>query len=1514
MLKHFTTKQQNQLILPRIVCMLLLAGSFFTGRAQENTFSETNDEEFFNHLSYITQNLEREDRLEADALLDSLRVLWTTDSVFFDYKDYVINTLEGIQPLRLRPWPEQALYLKGVLAVWNTKQALTNFEVWHRSFQPLMTLQNQKKLLRFWEASLHLFEERILFQSNVVKWQLKDDNYRLKDEEGGISRIIFGQSDIICFAQDDSTVIYNTQGEVDMLEEKLYGKQGRVTWERVGLHPDTVFAELSVYTISLPTARWDADSVTFSNRDYFAEPLLGKLTERIVAEVNAQTARYPRFESYQAVHEITDLFPGIDFRGGFTMAGARVLGSGTADGDAVINIYRADSLFITARGRNFNILSDRIITQRAAVSIYLSGDSIHHPNINMRYLNPEREFSLLRDEKGFSKAPFSSSFHKLNMYCEAIYWNIDTDQIDFRMIRGISETGQAYFESYDYFSDVKYMRMQGMSQLHPLIRLRNFARVYHSNTFPVSEYAKEIRADVASVSSQLLNFSQDGFLTYHDNETVTLNEKLFHYIASYAGRSDFDVISINSEAPVNAKLNMNNFDLHLHGVERIPLSNQKNVVLHPSSREVIVKKNRDIYFDGRIESGLFDFYGREFFFDYDLFKIELLQTDSMSFRVRSFEPDSRGQYSLVRVKTVLEGINGELLVDHPRNKSGQLPYPRFPIFNSNNESFVFYDRDFVQEGVYKRDDVYFKLIPFSIDSLDNATTDNIAFDGVFISTGIFPDFYDYLMVQPDYSLGFNTKTPDEGYTVYDGKAVYRGPINMSYEGLRTDGELQYLNSTVHANRMVMFPDSARAMVNTFTLNAQDAPVEYPEFNARDVDMLYLPHQDDMTLTSIDKPFDIYGGIAMLKGSATLTPEGISGKGELEFFGATLASEDFDFKLNDLAAEKIDLTVLTPDKENNAFTAQNYSTYVDFENMKTELSTIGNESKLDFELNRFHAFGFNIDWDMNSGDIVMENQYNSEVALTGITQPEHWIDFDFKGNELISSHPAQDSLRFFAGRIDYKLAENIIEASQVKIIKVADAAIFPHEEKVDILARAEIAKLEQAQVIANTTSRLHQFYDADINIVSRWDYSGNGLYDYTDAEGNVQTLTFGSVAVDRAYRTTIAKAEVEKEQDFTISPRFGFFGEVNLKAESPNFAYAGATTMFVDCPLYEPNWFRFEAEINKDSIFIPLAEELRNDANGPIITSIMMGGEEAEIYAGVFDRQKHYSDFPIIAATGHLTWDDVVKQYKVSTLEKLQKPSLPDNIITINPATCIIEGQGDINLSQEMGQFKMVTYGRITHDLNVNGVSLDIIMGLDFFFLEPALALIEQNLNESENGELLNINRSKYVKFLHKKTGEQTAQRLMEEYAADGAFRRFPDELNHTFFFADLKMKWNQNLRTFHTTGPLGIGNMERYPMNRYVPGYLEINKNRGGDVFNMVLVPSDFADEGIGTEWFFFTYSQEIMQSIAANTDYNDMIRSVNPRRRRMEVERGEKPFVFVLASDRRPFDFVRNMRMLSTD
>jgi hypothetical protein len=57
------------------------------------------------------------------------------------------------------------------------------------------------------------------------------------------------------------------------------------------------------------------------------------------------------------------------------------------------------------------------------------------------------------------------------------------------------------------------------------------------------------------------------------------------------------------------------------------------VVIYPKNQELLVHKNRNFDFAGRIMAGRFEFFGKKFDFDYDKFKINLDNVDSLRLRV-----------------------------------------------------------------------------------------------------------------------------------------------------------------------------------------------------------------------------------------------------------------------------------------------------------------------------------------------------------------------------------------------------------------------------------------------------------------------------------------------------------------------------------------------------------------------------------------------------------------------------------------------------------------------------------------------------------------------------------------------------------------------------------------------------------------------------------------------------------------------------------------------------------------
>ena len=142
-----------------------------------------------------------------------------------------------------------------------------------------------------------------------------------------------------------------------------------------------------------------------------------------------------------------------------------------------------------------------------------------------------------------------------------------------------------------------------------------------------------------------------------------------------------------------------------------------------------------------------------------------------------------------------------------------------------------------------------------------------------------------------------------------------------------------------------------------------------------------------------------------------------------------------------------------------------------------------------------------DWLIDSEEIQLSNERSQSTRADTLSLAQ-LIDLDYTGSEFVSMHPHQDSLKFFAAQARYHLRTNIINAEEVRIIKVADAAVYPDSGKVVIQKDAKMNVLNHAIVIANTTTKNHQFYNASISISSRQNYTGLADFDYRDKNGQL----------------------------------------------------------------------------------------------------------------------------------------------------------------------------------------------------------------------------------------------------------------------------------------------------------------------------------------------------------------------------------------------------------------------------
>lgn len=1469
---------------------LLLISVIRSNAQQIKSFSE-DPQTFFGEITKFFQDIDNaDDKKTAKEFMELFTQEWEGNKFTADEKTQMIATCNKMLKKKMKPIPHFKNYFSAIISFNNTSQSDASFKAWEASLDKLINRSTSTLFIDYLEISNNLFSENVLYKSSTTIWKSNNSDYTF--EYDTIPRIVFPSLDLTCIVKNDSMHIYATKGVYYPTLLKWTGNGGKVLWDRAGLDQNTVYAELSEYSIILKYSNYTADTVNFYYKTYFDKPLSGSLKDKVQSNVDEDNSSYPRFESYNKRLKISNIFPNIDYDGGFSMHGGKLLGSGDANQDAYLTFYREGKAFVKTGARNYIMRQDKISSDVVNVSIYWEKDSIYHPGLQMKYLNDTKELTLIRSKDGIAKTPFFDTYHKLDMYVEALYWKMDQPIIEMKMIKGVGLEGEADFESYNYYTEQRYYKLLGIDEKHPLTELKKFAKSKDTNVVNEKEYAKYLGIDPAQVQALLINIANMGFIAYDQEKgKIYLKEKLYNFLLSKGGKKDYDVVNFHSvtTSESNATINLLNFDLKLNGVKNVYLSDSQNVYIFPTDGKLVVKKNRDFDFDGRVHAGMFDFYGKLFSFNYDKFNIDMPMIDSLGFYVKSFKPDEKGNYNNVRVKSVIEGIKGDLQIDKFDNKSGLIPYGQYPLFTSQKDSYVYYDKKSIQKGVYTRDRFYFHIDPFVIDSLDNITTEGISFAGNFESADIFPNFIENLKVQPDYSLGFVRLTPDDGFKVYKGKGMYDSIIDLSNRGLRGNGTLKYLTSTSKSNNFIFYPDSMNADVQYYEIAEVKSGIEYPPVIGIDVYEHWVPYSDLMIVSKKEKPIAMYNEEAKLNGTIVLQPSGLTGNGTMVFNDAEMDAKLFKFKNRVFDSDTADFRLRSYDLSELAFSTYNYKGHIDFDERKGEFKSNGGSSKVEFPINQYICFMDEFDWFMDKEEIELANTKSQKTDSLNNLSLKELADIDLSGSEFVSIHPDQDSLRFFSPRAKYNLKDNIIFAKDVKIIKVADAAIFPDQGSVTILKKAVMKPLINAKILANTATKYHTMYNALVNITSRKNYTADGMYDYVAADSSVFPVYLGKIAVDTTLQT-YGTGIISDTAKFELSPEFDFVGGVKLTASNEFLNFSGAFKITHDCDtLYRP-WIKFKADINPNEIYIPISDTIKDINGSKLEAGIMLANDSNAVYSAFLMKKLKSTDQEVITAKGYLYYDEVSDEYRISNMEKLKQLSQPGNYLSLTRSNCIEYGDGKVDLTTNTGRMSVGTYGNVKQYIIPDSTTLDLVMYYDFFFSDDALKYMNEKIDKYTTLQALDLTRMTFTKTLAEILGTKESDKLVSDIALNGSFKKLPDELEKTFLLGDVQMYWNPVTKSFVSEGPIGIVAIKKNQINKYVDGYIEVKKNRSGDEVTIYL-------EFDSNDWYYFNYKSNLMQAISSNQEFNDIIINMKDDNKQLKAEKDLPAYKFTISN-----------------
>lgn len=1489
-------KQYFKLLL--FLCLFLTGNLVF---AQFNGFSGKTETYPAELAVFFQTTPQKDDQKTGELYTENFAIFWNSGKVNEEQKKNIVELSMLMHKKKMRPFPQFKEYLDVVLIVFETGQTNSTFISWQKTLTDLITKSTSKPFTEFLAFSNLFFREMVLYSSATTVWKVSGKSFEFTYDS--VATIHFtSPMNLICYANNDSSVIKQTTGSFYPTKNIWKGNQGLITWERAGYKPTELYAEFNSYEIDIRKREYEISGALLYYPVFFGTTALkGSLEEKVLANRSGQDALYPKFVSDDEDFEIKEMFRNIDYKGGFTINGARLLGSGTGENPAEVFIFREGKLFMKFSSDSYIIRKDRITSNRAAITIYWEEDSIYHPGIPVTYNDSIRQVKAIREREGLSRAPYFNTYHKLEMDFEAMYWNIDEPKIEFRMIIGPGSEGDATFTSANYYTEFQFEKVRGIDEVHPLIALRNCAQQMDSRIFTVLDFAKYRKIQVEVIRNQIVMLAIQGYIFYDPvTDKIYVKDKVYDFIAASSKKSDYDVIQFESviTSESNATLSLLNFDIKMRGVSRIFLSDSQQVHIYPTEQEILIRKNRDFSFNGRVKVGLFDYYGNDFLFEYDKFKINMPLIDSMSFRVKSRQPDEYGYYNYIKVKSSIEDMSGDLLIDHPSNKSGVKPFKEYPIFNSKKFSYVYYDKTSIYSGVYPREDFFYRIDPFQLDSMNELTTDGIEFIGYLSSAGIFPDIHQPLKVQEDYSLGFRYKTPPAGLPAYGGKGSFTSLLDLSNQGLRGDGTLSYLTSTSQSDKYVFFPQMAVSeSVKSFHVNESRKTPEFPVADGRNVKQEWYPYQDKMLVTSKETPFEIYAEKSLLSGQLTLTPLGLNGNGLMEFNNAIITAKNYKYKSRTFQTDTCDFRLKTYDLQEMAFITENYQGFIDMDERKGEFKSNGGSSKVSFPANDYICYMDQFDWYMDRDEIDLRNENANEVDISSMDIREI-ADIDFSGSEFISVHPAQDSLRFKSSRAKYNLKDQIIYAYDVKIIRVADAAILPGDGNVTILRKAEMMPLENAQILANTTTKFHIINNADLNIYGRKSYAGSGNYDYLDEMDGIQTIFFSKIGVDSTLQT-IAEGSIGDSIGFTLSPFFDYHGKVNLFANNELLLYTGGTRIHHDCDTISRRWMYFSSEIDPMNILIPVAADLRDVKSNKLYSGIYFNSDSIGMYSAFVGPKMYGGDIEVASANGWLMYDKITSEYRISSKEKLSQLTLPGNYISLSIYKCLTRAEGKLSLGANLGRVTMNFYGTVLHNSRLDSTLINSVVELDFYFNDDAMLIFQESLLNNTGLEGVNLNSELFTKYLGEVVGLEEADNFFTELSLYGQIKKMPEKLIHTFTFVDVNFSYNKITKSYVSEGKIGISMLGKTQINRYVDGRIELQLRRGGDrlTFYLEVEPS---------VWFFFSYANGLMQAFSSEKAFNDFIINANPESRQLSAKDGEKAYSYYISTQRRKDAFLK--------
>lgn len=1442
---------------------------------------------FINEVNLLlSPQIIKEINFNGSVFMVDFRKDWTEGVYTISQQEEMYQILDYMVEQKFQTRAYVSYFLSSQLLKHKT-QDVQEWNIWHKSLKYISQNLKHDAFSSYLTFSETLLLKNIFSSFKRNDWITSDSNYKFRFDT--IPYIELGKTDIYIVYNKDTVKLHQTNCQYYPLIYVLQGYGGTIYWDRQKISHEKVWAELPSYQLETLTQDIIFKDVKFYNKEFFSNYLIGTLQDK--AYNNEPSYNYPQFKSNDINLKINNLYDNFNFRGGFRMDGVNIYGYGTLKNPADLYTRINKKNDISIKSTEFAFSPEYITSDKVSFRIKCDEDSLYHPEMMMTFNNNTQDITLMKSSGTMGEMSISNSYHKVDINCDALFWNLKSNEIDITSAIGLKKKAPAWFTSFNYFRSEDYRKLRGLDKENPLEVIVGLSNVLGRKYISFAEIAFEMKITEIQARLLMAELCKKDFLFFdYANQGVVLRDKATLFPLSYMRKIDYDNLIFKSEeTKTNAKLILDTMDMYIYNIKRIWLSDSQQVGVMTYSDNIVLHKNRDFSFRGFIGAGSFDFFTDSSvysYFSYQDFSINLPSISSLKFWVD--DPDNpvyNGKRKQLPITSFIEYIGGKLYIDDPNNKSGLKKYDRYSYFEAttNEKSAVYYNKAYAPEK-YPKDKFKFKVLPFIINDLQHASVENMNIAGVLQSSGIIPDFETSLTIRPDFSLGFNVLSPTSGFNMYSGKGTFFGTLDLSNHGLYADGRLNFLSSTSitdeseiwDKNSFVFFPDSSIATLQSFNIQEVRTGVEYPMVTGSNIDQVWYPNTSLMVLKNIDEPFSIFKQKLQFSGDFRLSSTGLIGLGDIQLTQMSIvSSKEFSFKSTSFSSPNADITLLSMDLKTKVFNAYKYGFSMDMEKLYGDFKVRNDSSYINFPQNNFIATKYDFGLDIKDSLTIhmsakpLENHYQSLKDLDFFELINQYNTDQIEGPLVTSTNLHHNGFNFISYKTTFSVLPNQhkIDFYEIPLIKVADSYIIPNEGHIEVYDHPDTIYVTNSELMIQNDSIHHYIYDADINILGQDEYlSKKGTYDYITPTDTIPVL-LNDISIDN-YKKSVAKGFISDSLNFKPNPYFDYYGDVKLTGESPYMQFFGYLKINDDdCDSISSTWIAIDTIIDANKPVIPISAKTFNDENKVTFTGLAHGFNEDfyTFYNELFGQIRNKrNDDTIFTVDGLMVYDEFFNEYRIGRQLVLDNPTEPYNLWRYNPKTCTTIGNGFINLHPKFAQkdIDLKTYGSYYYDQSTENIAFDLTTELVIPMSKKIMEQIVNVLSHSRYPTGVEIHKPFMKKYLNYKLGYEHCTDFISKY--QNANFIIPKEFKNTFLFSHIPFKWKQSIYTYYYSGEVELTLAHNKIINKKIPVTIAYSKHRTGnrDMLHIYFEADDynkfyiyFSDRGKAYLW---TSNEEI--------------------------------------------------------